>query len=218
MIELVGVSKRFGRGPRTVVVARDVCMTFPTGRCVALIGRNGAGKSTLLRMIAGTVEPDRGQVRRAGSVSWPVGFAGAFHADLSGAQNAKFLARAYGVDTGALAEFVNDFAELGRQFDQPLKTYSSGMRARFAFGMSMGLPFDTYLIDEVTSVGDAAFRRKSTDLLAARLQTSGAVVVSHGKGMLRRLCDCAVVLEDGYLTYFDDLEDAFAVHEDRLLA
>lgn len=218
MIELAGLCKSFGRGKRATVVARDISTVFPTGRCIALIGRNGAGKSTLLRMIAGTIEPDRGQIHRSGSISWPVGFAGTFHGDLTGAQNAKFLARAYGVDTCSLAAFVDDFAELGQQFDQPLKTYSSGMRARFAFGMSMGLPFDTYLIDEVTSVGDVAFRRKSTDLLSARLQNSGAIVVSHGKGMLRRLCDGAMVLEDGHLRYFEDLEAAFAAHEACLLA
>ncbi len=217
MIELQAVSKTFGKGRHGKVVADNITASFPPGRAVALLGRNGAGKSSLLRMIAGTLTPDRGQVLRAGSVSWPVGFAGSFHGDLTGVQNTRFLARVYGVESGALCKFVADFAELGPHWRKPYKTYSSGMRARLAFGVSMGVRFDTYLIDEVTAVGDAAFRQKSTELLQARLAQSGAIVVSHGMGMLRRLCDCAMVLEAGRLTWFEDLEEAIAVHEARLL-
>jgi len=217
MIELVNVSKSFGHGRGKTHVAKQLSMRFPVGRSCALLGRNGAGKSTLLRLIAGTMQPDRGQILRRGSVSWPVGFSGSFHGDLTGAQNTRFLARGYGVDTTELQHFVQDFSELGAQFFKPYKTYSSGMRARLAFGVSMGIAFDTYLIDEVTSVGDIAFREKSTALLEARLRTSGAVVVSHGKRVLRRLCDCAVILEDGKLTFFEKLEDAFEAHEDHLL-
>lgn len=217
MIELVNVSKAFGHGVRRKVVADRLSLAFPPRRSVALIGRNGAGKSTLLRMIAGNLDPDRGHVRRAGTISWAVGFSGSFHGDLTGAQNARFVARIYGVDSEALTEFVETFAQLGSHFHQPYKTYSSGMRSRLAFGMSMGIRFDTYLIDEVTSVGDAAFRQTSTELIKDRLRDSGAIVVSHGMGMLRRLCDCAVVLEDGMLMFFEDVEEAIAVHEDRLL-
>lgn len=217
MIELSGVSKTFGHGPSATHVARDVTAVFPAGRSIGLLGRNGAGKSTLLRMIAGTLRPDRGQIKRFGSVSWPVGFAGSFHGDLSGVQNTRFLARVYGVDSDALCAFVRRFAELGVHWSKPYKTYSSGMRARLAFGVSMGMHFDTYLIDEVTSVGDAAFRQRSSELLKDRLAGSGAIVVSHGMGMLRRLCDSAMILEDGRLTYFEDLEEAIAIHETRML-
>lgn len=217
MIELVNLCKAFGSGQRRKVVADNLSVVFPPGRSVALLGRNGAGKSTLLRIIAGTMNADTGHVRRAGTISWPVGFAGSFHGDLTGAQNTRFLGRVYGVDTDALQRFVEDFAELGHHFYLPFKNYSSGMRSRLAFGVSMGIHFDTYLIDEVTSVGDAAFREKSSQLLLDRLQGSGAVVVSHGMGMLRRICDCAMVLENGRLTYFDDLNEAIAVHEERLL-
>ncbi|MEP4194676.1 MAG: ABC transporter ATP-binding protein [Aliishimia sp.] len=218
MIELVNLTKSFGRGEQRKVVADQVSHTFPRGRSVALLGRNGAGKSTLLRIIAGTMTPDHGHVRSKGSISWPVGFAGSFHGDLTGAQNTRFLARIYGAETDELQSFVADFADLGHHFRQPFKTYSSGMRARLAFGVSMGLKFDTYLIDEVTSVGDAAFRKKSTDLLLARLEESGAIVVSHGMGVLRRMCDCAAVLEEGQLTFFEDLNEAIEIHEARLLA
>ena len=192
-------------------------MAFPPRKSVALLGRNGAGKSTLLRMIAGTLDPDQGEILRVGSISWPVGFAGSFHGDLTGVQNTRFLARVYGVDSDALCEFVAAFATLGPHWHKPYKTYSSGMKSRLAFGVSMGLRFDTYLIDEVTSVGDAAFKERSAALLQDRLAESGAIVVSHGMGTLRRLCDCAMVLEAGQLTFYADLEEAISVHETRLL-
>lgn len=214
MIELINLHKRFGR----TVVAAGVDFRFPTGRSIALLGRNGAGKSTLLKMISGAIRPDAGAVNVRGTVSWPVGFAGSFHGDLSGAQNIRYVARIYGVEGRALCDFVQDFAGLGRQFHQPVRTFSSGMRARLAFGASMGIGFDTYLIDEVTSVGDAAFRAKSADLLEARLRASGAIVVSHGKGMLRRLCDSAVLLDGGQLYWFEDLDAALDLHEARLAA
>ncbi|MFX4296231.1 ABC transporter ATP-binding protein [Sulfitobacter sp. DFL-23] len=124
-------------------------------RRVTLLGRNGAGKSSLLRMVAGTMEPTSGRIVSNGTISWPVGFAGSFHNELTGAQNVRFVARIYGVDTGDLVDFVQGFAEVGQHFHLPLKSYSSGMKSRLAFGTSMGIAFDTYLIDEVTAVGDA---------------------------------------------------------------
>ncbi len=217
MIELQAVSKSFGRGRKRVDVATDITARFPAGCVVALIGRNGAGKSTLLRMISGSMNPDRGRILRTGSVSWPVGFSGSFHGDLTGAQNIRFLGRAYGVDTDELTAFVEDFAQLGRQFYAPYKSYSSGMKSRLAFGASMAMTFDTYLIDEVTSVGDAAFREKSIELLETRLAYSSAIVVSHGKRVLRRLCNCAAILENGVLTFFNDVDEAICVHEAQVM-
>lgn len=218
MIELRHINKSFRAGRGRKVVARDISIRFPEGRAIGLLGRNGAGKSTLLRMIAGTMQPDSGSVVRQGSVSWPVGYAGSFHGDLTGAQNIRFLARIYGVEPAALTRFVEGFSELGPHFRAPFKTYSSGMKSRLAFGASMGIDCDTYLIDEVTAVGDAAFRQKSTEFMLDRLRNRSAIVVSHGMGMLRRICDCAVVLEDGRLTYFEDLEEAISVHEARMLS
>lgn len=211
MIRLEGVTKSFAFRKARKVVAEDVTMTFPTGVSVGLLGRNGAGKSTLLRMIAGTTEPDAGRVLIDGTISWPVGLAGCFHPDLSGAQNARFLARIYGVDTDELCAFVEDFAELGLHFQQPVRSYSAGMRARLGFGLSMGIRFDTYLVDEVTSVGDAAFRRKSEAVFQSRMAQSGAIVVTHSPEMMRRLCQAGVVLENGRLHYFDDVNDAIQV-------
>jgi capsular polysaccharide transport system ATP-binding protein len=161
-------------------------------------------------MIAGSVEPDFGRVRTNGTISWPVGLAGGFHPDLTGAQNTRFLARVYGVDTDELLDFVAGFAELGIHFHQPVRTYSSGMRARLAFGTSMGIQFDTYLVDEVTSVGDAAFKRKSEAVFLERMSRSGALVVTHAAPMMRRMCEAGAVLENGQLTYFEDVDEAIA--------
>ena len=164
-------------------------------------------------MIAGIIDPTSGAILSDGSVSWPVGFAGAFHPDLTGAQNTRFIARIYGADTDALIDFVQDFAEVGKHFHLPMRSYSSGMRSRVAFGVSVGIAFDTYLIDEVTSVGDAAFKKKSAEVMRARTKTSAAIVVTHSMTMVRTLCSAAAVLENGNLTYYEDLEEGIARHE-----
>jgi len=213
MIEFCNLSKVFIlRGQRKTVLD-NLNLIFPSGRAVGLLGRNGAGKSTLLKMIAGTVNPTRGEIISTGTISWPVGFAGSFHGDLTGAQNARFIARIYGVDSDELVDFVADFAGLGPHFELPFRSYSSGMKSRLAFGVSMAVPFDTYLVDEVTAVGDAAFKRKSTEVFAARMQHAGAVVVSHGMTQIREMCDAAAVLENGQLQYYEDVDEAIAHHE-----
>ncbi|MEZ5910806.1 MAG: ABC transporter ATP-binding protein [Paracoccaceae bacterium] len=216
MLKLDGICKTFRLGNRQKVVANNISVVFPSRTSVALLGRNGAGKTSLLRIVAGTMRPDSGRVVSDGTISWPVGFAGSFHPELTGAQNTRFIARVYGVDTKNLSAFVEDFAELGLHFHQPFKTYSSGMRSRLAFGVSMGIHFDTYLVDEVTSVGDAAFREKSKAVFNARLETSGAVVVSHSMSMIKAMCQAAAVLEGGKLTYFDDVDEAIARHEENM--
>lgn len=217
MIRFENLCKTFWTGGTEKVVARNINATFPSGRSVALLGRNGAGKSTLMAMIAGTLAPDSGRIVSTGSISWPVGFAGSFHRDLTGAQNVRFIARVYGVDTDSLRDFVEDFAGLGAHYHMPLRTYSSGMKSRLSFGVSMGVHFDTYLVDEVTSVGDAAFKSKSLAVFRDRLSRSGAVVVSHGMQLVRKFCDAGAVLEDGILTYYDDLEQAIAHHESNMI-
>jgi len=210
MIELRNLSKTYHLNGRSKVVARNMNVTFPTGVSVGLLGRNGAGKSSLLKMIAGTMDPDSGDVLSDGTISWPVGFAGSFHPELTGSQNVRFVARIYGVDTTTLIDFVEDFADLGQHFHLPFRSYSSGMRSRLAFGTSMGIQFDTYLVDEVTSVGDAMFRQKSEMVFKARMAKSGAIVVSHSDDMLKRMCQAGAVLENGKLRYFDNINDAVA--------
>ena len=212
MIVFENVSKSFVLEGRRKDIVRNVDMVFPDGRSVGLLGRNGAGKSTLLQMIAGTQEPTSGRIVTTGAISWPVGFAGSFHGELSGAQNCRFIGRIYGVDTDELIDFVEDFAGLGVHFHLPIRSYSSGMKSRLAFGVSMGVAFDTYLVDEITAVGDAAFKRRSDALFKERMKSAGAVVVSHSMQQIRNLCDAVVVLEAGHLRYYDDVEEGIRDH------
>ena len=212
MIQLVNLNKKFLTPSGSKVVADNINVTFPTGEAVGLIGRNGAGKSTLMNMISGQIKPDSGNIKRTGTISWTVGFAGSFHRDMTGAQNTKFIARVYGVDTQELADYVEEFAELGPHFHVPVRNYSSGMKARLAFGVSIGIPFDTYLVDEVTAVGDAAFKRKSRIAFRDRMQNAGAIVVNHSMAQLKKLCKSGAILENGKLTYYDDIEEAIYMH------
>jgi len=212
MIVLRNLTKIYRlHGSRKVVMNR-INATFPTNVSVGLLGRNGAGKSTLLKMIAGTADVTSGEILSDGNISFPVGFAGSFHPDMTGAQNTRFVARIYGVDTEALSSYVQEFSELGSHFHLPIRSYSSGMRSRLAFGVSMGLTFDTYLIDEITAVGDATFKRKSRAVFLDRMERAGAVFVSHSIGMLREMCQAGAVLENGQLHYYDDVNDAIKHH------
>ena len=217
MIKFENLTKSFRvRGEKRVVID-NLSLTLPSGKSLALMGRNGAGKSTLLEMIAGTIRPDSGRIVSDGTISWPVGFGGSFHRDLTGAENVRFIARVYGVDTDDLIHFVEDFAELGKFFHMPVRSYSSGMKSRLAFGASMGIRFDTYLVDETTAVGDAVFKRKSRAIFADRMKQSSAIMVNHSMNQIRQFCNAGVVLEHGRLTYFEDLEEAIAVHEASML-
>ena len=212
MIRLTGISKAFFvRGQRRIV-ADNISAAFPGGVSVGLLGRNGAGKSSLLSMIAGTLEPDAGEIERIGTVSWPVGFRGSFNREMTGAENVRFVARIHGVDTDELSDFVEDFAELGPHYHLPFRTYSSGMRSRLSFGVSMGIHFDTYLIDEVTSVGDAIFKAKSNRVFEERLKNSGAIMVSHSMSKLRKMCTAGAVLEGGRLYWHDTIDGAIEHH------
>jgi capsular polysaccharide transport system ATP-binding protein len=217
MIRLEHLTKSYRFQGAVKYICKDVTATFPGKTAIGLLGRNGAGKSTLLQMIAGTLNPDSGRVRVTGSISWPIGLAGCIHPELTGGQNVRFIARVYGVDTDELVDFVADFAELGQHFNQPVRTYSSGMRARLNFGMSMGIRFDTYLIDEVTSVGDASFKNKSRDLFDDRMASGGAIFVSHSVQQVRKMCAHGVVLEGGQLTYYTDIEEAIDRHYRNML-
>ncbi len=218
MIELRNLCKTFVLNGRRKVVADNIDAVFPSGKSVAILGRNGAGKTTLLRMLSGAMDPSSGEIISSGSISWPVGFSGSFHPELTGLQNVRFIARVYGVDTDELADFVADFAELGDHFKLPVRTYSSGMKSRLAFGVSMGIKFDTYLVDEVTAVGDAAFSAKSDAMFMERMKTSGAVMVTHSMGKVKKLADMVGVLENGKLEMYDDVGKGIKVHEQMMKA
>lgn len=212
MIEFSNVSKYYLTPTRRKTVLDHLTLTLPAGAKVGLLGRNGAGKSTLLGMVAGVVQPNSGLIRRSGAMSWPLGFGGSTNGTLTGTQNVRFAARIYGMDTDSLVDYVQDFAELGEFIDMPVRVYSSGMKARLAFGMAMGVSFDWYLVDEITSVGDAAFKKKSLGVFRSRLKDAGLMMVSHSINTIRTYCTSGIVLEGGRAEYYADVADAVAVH------
>ena len=217
MITLEHVTKAYYYRGHPKYVARDINAVFPAGKSIGLLGRNGAGKSTLLQIIAGSLNPDEGRVLVKGNISWPIGLTGCIHPELTGVQNVKFIARIYGVDTEELIDFVASFAELGINYHEPVRTYSSGMRARLNFGMSMGIRFDTYLIDEVTAVGDAGFKDKSRKVFEDRMSSAGLIMVSHSDRLLKSLCSAGAVLENGRLRYFENIDDALEMNTANML-
>jgi capsular polysaccharide transport system ATP-binding protein len=218
MLELRNLTKIFSVDGVRKTVFEDINLVVPQNVSVGLLGQNGAGKSTLLKILAGNMEATRGEVLCDGTISWPVGFAGSFHKDLTGSQNVKFVARIYGVDTDEMSWFVEQFADLGQHYHLPVRSYSSGMKSRLAFGVSMAVPFDYYLVDEATATGDAAFRAKSSAVFLDRMRNAGSFVVSHQMNTIRELCNVGMVLENGRVTYYEDLEEAIEHHEASMAA
>ncbi|HAO0352731.1 TPA: ABC transporter ATP-binding protein, partial [Escherichia coli] len=186
-------------------------IAFPSDKSIALLGRNGAGKSTLLRVIGGIDRPDKGTVITDKTISWPVGLSGGFQGSLTGRENVKFVARLYSKanELKNKIEFVEEFSELGKYFDMPIKTYSSGMRSRLGFGLSMAFNFDYYLVDEITAVGDARFKEKCAKLFKAKHSESNFIMVSHSLHSLKEFCDVAIYLgRNNMVYYFDDVDYA----------
>ena len=213
MIRLEHLSKHFRRNGRVNRILSDVNFTFPQVPGIAILGRNGAGKSTLLRLISGTMQPDAGRVLSDETISWPMGFGGGFHPALTGIQNTRFVARIHGRCPEALAEFVNGYAALGPAYHQAVETYSTGMRARLAFATSIGIDFDTYLVDEIIGVGDAAFRQKCQRSFREKLRSAKVLMVSHNADTLRSFCQSALLIEAGHVAWYTDIEEGLAAYE-----
>ncbi|MGR5277459.1 ABC transporter ATP-binding protein [Vibrio rotiferianus] len=208
MIELVNVSKTYRTAGGVKQVLKPCTLNFPKGRNIGLLGVNGAGKSTLLRMIAGSEAPTSGVIKRNVKMSWPLGFSGGFNGSMTGAENLRFVSRIYGADIKQVTEFVKEFSELGDYLDMPIRSYSSGMKARLAFGLSMAIDFDCYLVDEITGVGDRRFQDKCRDAFKARSEKSSLIMVSHSMPTLKEHCDMGLVLSGGELTFYEDINDA----------
>ena len=216
MIELRGLTKWYRTERGKHYVFRDLNFAFPTGTSIGLIGRNGAGKTTLMRMLGGMETPNRGSIVSDVSISWPVGLASGYQSSLSARENAQFICRIHGTTRAEMRrkiEFVRDFAEIGEFFDLPMNTYSSGMRSRVAFGMSMAFDFDYYLIDEVMAVGDPQFRAKGTRLLSERLRNANVILVSHRMGDIRKHCDMVVHVDRGNTVLYHDVEAGIAAYQ-----
>ncbi|WP_435655301.1 ABC transporter ATP-binding protein [Brucella pituitosa] len=200
---------RFGKR----LILDDLNIEFDKGVNVGLLGKNGAGKSTLFRLLAGSEPCDSGTIERNGTVSWPLGFSGGFHGSLSGRENVRFVSKIYGQNSASIFNFVSDFSDLGKYLDMPVRSYSSGMRARLAFGLSMAIDFDFYLIDEVIAVGDAAFRKKCKEMLDQKRRRSTIIMISHSNSILREFCDTGAVLNNGALSSLTSISEAIQIHE-----
>ncbi|MED9636282.1 MULTISPECIES: ABC transporter ATP-binding protein [Escherichia] len=210
MIKIENLTKSYRTPTGRHYVFKDLNLEIPSGKSVAFIGRNGAGKSTLLRMIGGIDRPDSGKIITNKTISWPVGLAGGFQGSLTGRENVKFVARLYAKqeELKEKIEFVEEFAELGKYFDMPIKTYSSGMRSRLGFGLSMAFKFDYYIVDEVTAVGDARFKEKCAQLFKERHKESSFLMVSHSLNSLKEFCDVAIVFkDDNAVGFYDDVQE-----------
>jgi capsular polysaccharide transport system ATP-binding protein len=219
MIIARDVHKRYltDHGPGRWVL-QGVNFTIPPKLNVGLIGANGAGKSTLLQIVAGVDHPNKGSVERQCKVSWPMGFGGGLQGSLTGRQNSKFVCRIHGHedDIPDRLAFIQDFAEIGDAFDHPVKSYSSGMKARLQFAMSLAFDFDVYISDEVTSVGDAAFRNKAATAFKNLADKAGLIMVAHGEATLKQFCSAGIWIHDGKAHWFDQIDDALKAYKDTL--
>ena len=212
MIHCENVTKSYPMGTGRKQVLRGLDLHINPGEHMGFLGRNGAGKTTLIKLIGEVEMPTSGRIRRNMSVSWPLGVGGGFQGSLSGYDNARFISRIYGHNYSEIREFVEDFTELGAQLKMPVKTYSSGMRARLAFALSLAIEFDCYLIDEVIMVGDANFHQKCHFELFEKRKDRALVLASHSPELIREFCDRALVLHQGRATVYSDVNEALEVY------
>ncbi|MDR0580393.1 MAG: ABC transporter ATP-binding protein [Campylobacteraceae bacterium] len=216
MIRLENLTKSYPLENGRHYVFKNLSFEFPENSNIGLIGPNGAGKTTLMNILGGTDIPDRGRVVTNKSISFPIGFGGGLQGSLSAADNIKFVARVYGFTGERMrqkVEYVRDFAEIGEFFYQPIKTYSSGMKARVSFGLSMAFDFDYYLIDEAGAVGDASFKTKSTAIYKEKLSKSNVIIVSHNMNEIKSLCDHIVVFNAGEAHIFNNVNEGIKMYQ-----
>ena len=216
MIEIHNISKSYRTAIGWNQVLDNISATFPTGRSIGILGLNGSGKTTLLKLIGGVEPPDSGEIYRDVTISWPIGFSGAFAPTSTGRESTRFIARIYGADIKKIEEFVLDFSELGEYFDMPYQTYSAGMRARLGFSISMAVEFDCYLVDEVTAVGDQRFKEKYYNEFVSRRNRSTMIMASHQTHTIKEFCDMTAILFNSHITLYDTVEDGMAAYEEKI--
>lgn len=211
MIKLNNVTKYYKTNIGKHYVIKDANLIIPENKNVGILGRNGAGKSTFLKLLGQIDFPNKGTIESDKSFSWPMGLAGGFQGSMTGRQNVTFVCRIYGRSYQEIQDaikFVEEFAELDEYFNMPIRTYSSGMKSRLSFGLSLAFDFDYILIDETLSVGDKIFKNKATAALKEKIKNSNVLMVSHSMPTLKEMCDVGIVLDKGEFTYYDNIEDA----------
>jgi capsular polysaccharide transport system ATP-binding protein len=216
MINIRHVSKAYRMSHGWNQVLDDISICLPGDRNIGILGLNGAGKSTLLRLIGNVEPPDKGEIYRDVRVSWPIGFNGGILPEMTGREGTRFTARIYGADIRLTERYVQEFSELGEYFDMQVKTYSSGMRSRLGFALSMAMEFECYLVDEITAVGDSRFREKYQQEFMKRKQRSNLIMVSHQPGTIMEFCDMAAVLFDGKITLYDTVQEGMKAYNDKI--
>lgn len=214
MIYLNNITKYYPSSLGKQYIFRNLSFEIPSGHNIGILGANGAGKSTLFRLIAGSEYPNKGRIDTDLSISWPVALSTGIHPHMTGRENARFIGRINGVeDLKSFEHRVMTFAQLGPKFDLPVRTYSSGMKPRLAFACSVAIDFDVYLIDEVTSVGDASFRNRAKKALTQKSETASVIMVSHEMDEIRHFCDSTIVINQGQLTFYNDLEEGIEIYQ-----
>lgn len=218
MIELQHVTKNYFTKAGRKEILKNVNFTLRKGEKVGILGRNGAGKSTLIRLISGVEAPTSGVINRKMSISWPIGFSGAFQGSLTGMDNLRFICRLYNADVDYVHSFTQDFSELGDYLYEPVKSYSSGMKARLAFALSISIEFDCYLIDEVIAVGDQRFKDRCHYELFEKRKDRSIILVSHSPSSVKQYCDNAMVLNEGIMHSFDDMGKAYEYYNNSQIS
>jgi len=216
MIELKNVTKYFQTRHGKKHILKNVSITIPSNTNIGILGRNGAGKTTLMRMLGQIEFPNSGKISSPNTFSWPLGLSGGFVGNMTGKANVKFVCRLYGKNHQEIREILNEvkeFSELGDYFDMPIKTYSSGMKSRLNFSLSLVFDFDYLLIDETLSVGDTRFKKKSKEALLKKIETCAVLLVSHDMNTLRGICDAGIVVNEGQMHYYTDINDAIAEYD-----
>lgn len=215
MIIVDNVSKKYTTRKGYKTVLNNISFTLQKGEKLGILGRNGAGKSTLIRLISEIEKPTSGTIKRSMTISWPLAFSGAFQGSLTGMDNLRFICRIYQTDIKKAKKYVEDFAELGEYLYEPIKRYSSGMKARLAFALSLSIEFDCYLIDEIIAVGDSRFTQKCKNELFENKKDRSLILVSHNMIAIKSYCDKAMVLDAGYLYQFETIDDAYKYHNQQ---
>ncbi len=214
MIEFQNVSKSYPMKSGRKQILQNFSFKFPENKNIGILGSNGTGKSTIMRLIAGSEFPDSGKILRKGKFSWPLGFSGGFSPSLTGEENLRFICRIYNADVLSVTDFVQDFSELGAFFYEPIRNYSSGMKARLSFGLSMAIDFDVVLIDEILGVGDQKFQQKCREKVEEKTEVSNIIMVSHAMSTIRNFCNIAVLLHNEKLKVYDDVEEAIRIYSE----
>lgn len=215
MISVKNVSKRYRTNSGWKTVLKDINFELKKGEKVGILGRNGARKSTLIRIMSGVEPPTTGEIDRQMSISWPLAFSGAFQGSLTGMDNLRFVSRIYGADFNYVKSFTEEFSELGEYLYEPVKSYSSGMKARLAFALSLSIEFDCYLIDEVIAVGDSRFSAKCKYELFEKRKDRSLILVSHSPSSIKEYCDSAMVLDSGVMHTFDSIDNAYNFYNQK---